>query len=123
MTAEVEVARNSVYLEIPFHSASLLVVYIFHDALQHLIVAHAFITVNLVVRQRYLLKVVLDIDMVHLQNVLDVQRQKRTGVSRKGNVDVHFQFLCQVLLIDDEVAIYFRSCEVNDRHDSQEQKD
>ena len=93
MAAEVEISWYSVYLEVSFHPAAFLIVYVSDHLLKFLVVIETFVVVGSIVWQGYLLKVVLHVDQVHPQHVLDVQRQERTRITRKLYIDVDLQFL------------------------------
>lgn len=120
MAAEVEVAWHSVYLEEPFHSTTLLAVDILDDPLKLLIVIHVLIVVDLVVGQWNLLQIVLHVDQMHLEDVLDIQGQERARVAWELDIEVDFEFFCEVLLIDYQIWVHFWRREVDYRHNCQE---
>jgi hypothetical protein len=89
VAGEVKVAGDSVYFEVPLDPTALLLVDILYDSVELLVLVHVLISVYIALRKDCLLKRVLHVDLVNLQNVLDIQRQEGAGVPRELNVDVH----------------------------------
>ena len=51
VTTEMEITRNSVNLKISFHTTSFLLIYIFYDLLQFLIIVQTLVAIDFVIRK------------------------------------------------------------------------
>lgn len=111
-----EVAWHSVDFKESLHAATLLGIDILNDLIQDLLVVHAFVTIEVSIRQYYLLQTLFNVHQMHFQYVFNVKRKERARVARKLNVEVHFQLLSQMFLVYYQVAIDLWRREVDNRH-------
>jgi len=74
VTAEVEVARNSINLKESFHSAAFLFIDIPNNLIYFLIISKLTIIILYILWQSYFLKIVVYIYKMYFQNVLDIER-------------------------------------------------
>lgn len=49
------------------------------------------------------MQIVLHVDQMHLEDVLDIQGQERARVAWELDIEVDFEFFCEVLLIDYQI--------------------
>ena len=56
---------------------------------------------------------------MYFQKVFNIQRQERARVHGELDINVHFEFLAEMFLVDDKVAVYFGGGEVDYRHDGE----
>jgi hypothetical protein len=114
MTCKVEVSWDSIDLEEALHSASSFGIDIFNNFTKFLLITEMFISEDLLFGQCYLLKVILDIHQMYFQNIFHIEGEEGAGVPWKLDIDIDFQFFCEMLLVNDEITVDFGGSEIED---------
>lgn len=89
MTREVKIPRHSIDLKKSSHPASSFGIDILNNLSQFLLIRHPIILILLPFRKRDLLKIILHVHQMHLQDVLDIQRQETARIPRELDIYVH----------------------------------
>ena len=107
MAWKMKVPWYPINLKKSFNSTSFLFLNIFYNSIEFLIVAHLLVVVYYHVRQGVLYQIHVDVNEMQLQYIFNIERKERAWVPHEFNVEIHFQLLGKMFLIDDEIAVYF----------------
>jgi hypothetical protein len=107
-----EIAWDSVDLEESFHSTASLGVNIFDDFVELFLVGQMIVFVLLLLWKSDFFEIIHDVHQVDFEDVFDIKGEEGAWVASELDIDVHFQFLGQVLLVNYQVAFYLRHREL-----------
>ena len=73
MTTEVEIPWYSINFKISLHPTALLLLDVLYDSIQHLIIAHMLIAINISFGERVLVERMFNVNDVNFEHVLDIK--------------------------------------------------
>ena len=109
-----KIPRDSIDLEESFHPAASLGVYILNHLAELFLVRHVAISVLLLLGKADFFEVVHDIHQVYFEDIFDVEGEEGAGIAGELNIDMHLQFLGQVLLVDYQITLHLGLAELDD---------